>query len=152
MILNEGFISEVFGFSNVSANPGLKFRKASVCEALHFSSQLCNLALSTANVLCVVASSQRPTLYRALISSICDGCTNVLTVFSFRQNALIQCHSGNKDRQLLYLHKLSKSSVQEAYRPCCHKNLGHKISHLLSKDFSLPRKSSSLAASTKPKS
>ena len=57
LILNEGFPSTVFTFSNVSANPDLKFRKASTWEARRFSVQLCHLALLTESLLCVVASS-----------------------------------------------------------------------------------------------
>lgn len=79
LILNEDFLPTVFGFSNVSANPGLKFRNASTWEARHFSGQLCHLALSTVNLLCVVASLWLPTPCRALISSVCDCYINVLT-------------------------------------------------------------------------
>ena len=57
LILNEVFLPAVFGFSKVSANSGLKFRNASTWQARRFSGQLCHLALSTANLLCVVASS-----------------------------------------------------------------------------------------------
>lgn len=74
LILNKDFFPAVFGLSNVSGNPGLNFLHASTWEVRRFSGQLCHVALST-----VVASSKQHVPYRALISSFCDCCTNVLT-------------------------------------------------------------------------